>query len=111
VIYRLHHPFRHSDRLVSFRSSTTKQPFPFREKSPTTYHSNPERRERENIMASTAKYQPAPQQEPDDDYTQAPPAYGTAEAAESSSRNDPSLFAQPRSSDDNIPDDFKVSRE
>ncbi|KAM0252324.1 hypothetical protein ACHAQJ_007762 [Trichoderma viride] len=58
-------------------------------------------------MASTAKYQPAPQQEPDDDYTQAPPAYGTAEAAESSSRNDPGLFAQPRSSDDNIPDDFK----
>lgn len=59
------------------------------------------------IMASTAKYQPAPQQEPDDDYTQAPPAYGTSAA--SSSRNDPGLFAEPRSSDDNIPDDFKVS--
>ncbi|KAK4074493.1 uncharacterized protein Triagg1_5089 [Trichoderma aggressivum f. europaeum] len=57
-------------------------------------------------MASTAKYQPAPQQEPDDDYTQAPPAYGTSAAA-SSSRNDPGLFAEPRSSDDNIPDDFK----
>lgn len=59
-------------------------------------------------MASTAKYQPAAQQEPDDDYTHAPPAYGTA--AESSSAHDPGLFAQPRSSDDNIPDDFKVSR-
>lgn len=56
-------------------------------------------------MASTAKYQPAPQQEPDDDYTQAPPAYGTSAA--SSSRNDAGLFAEPRSSDDNIPDDFK----
>jgi hypothetical protein len=58
-------------------------------------------------MASTAKYQPAPQQEPDDDYTQAPPAYGTAA---SSSHHDPGLFAEPRSSDDNIPDDFKVGR-
>lgn len=59
-------------------------------------------------MASTAKYEPAAQQEPDDDYTHAPPAYGTA--AESSAAHDPGLFAQPRSSDDNIPDDFKVSR-
>ncbi|RFU79825.1 transmembrane bax inhibitor motif-containing [Trichoderma arundinaceum] len=57
-------------------------------------------------MSSTTKYQPAPQQDPDDDYTHAPPAYGTSEAA-SSSRNDPGLFAEPRSSDDNIPDDFK----
>lgn len=59
-------------------------------------------------MASTAKYQPAAQQEPDDDYTHAPPAYGSTSAEASSSAHDPGLFAQPRSSDDNIPDDFKV---
>lgn len=59
-------------------------------------------------MASTAKYQPAAQQEPDDDYTHAPPAYGSTAAEGSSSAHDPGLFAQPRSSDDNIPDDFKV---
>ncbi|KAK1242759.1 hypothetical protein MKX08_005571 [Trichoderma sp. CBMAI-0020] len=58
-------------------------------------------------MASTAKYQPAAQQEPDDDYTHAPPAYGSTAAEASSSAHDPGLFAQPRSSDDNIPDDFK----
>jgi hypothetical protein len=61
-------------------------------------------------MASTAKYQPAAQQEPDDDYTHAPPAYGSTAEASSSSAHDPGLFAQPRSSDDNIPDDFKVCR-
>jgi hypothetical protein len=61
-------------------------------------------------MASTAKYQPAAQREPDDDYTHAPPAYGSTAAESSSSAHDPGLFAQPRSSDDNIPDDFKVSR-
>ncbi|CAM1506310.1 Fc.00g059510.m01.CDS01 [Cosmosporella sp. VM-42] len=55
-------------------------------------------------MASTAKYQPAPQSDPDD-YTSAPPAYG----AGSSSRDDETqgLFGAPRSSEDNIPDDFK----
>ena len=57
-------------------------------------------------MASTAKYQRAPQGEAlDDDYTSAPPAY----AAASSSRDEQQgLFGAPRSSEDNIPDDFKV---
>lgn len=58
-------------------------------------------------MASTTKYQRAPQDEPED-YTTAPPAY-----AEGSSRNDETqgLFGgAPRSSEDNIPDDFKVRR-
>jgi FtsH-binding integral membrane protein len=56
-------------------------------------------------MASTTKYQRAPQDEPQDDYTQAPPAY----AEGSSSRNDEQsgLFGAPRSSEDNVPDDFK----
>jgi FtsH-binding integral membrane protein len=56
-------------------------------------------------MASTAKYQRAPQDEAQDDYTQAPPAY----AEGSSSRNDEQsgLFGAPRSSEDNVPDDFK----
>lgn len=57
-------------------------------------------------MASTTKYQRAPQDEPED-YTSAPPAY-----AEGSSRSDETqgLFGAggaPRSSEDNIPDDFK----
>jgi len=58
-----------------------------------------------STMASKAKYQPAPQEEPiNDDYTSAPPAY----AAESSSRDEQQgLFGAPRSSEDNIPDDFK----
>lgn len=57
-------------------------------------------------MAANTKYQPAPQDEPED-YTNAPPAY----AEGSSSRNDETqgLFAAPRNSEDNIPDDFKVS--
>ncbi|KAK7433241.1 hypothetical protein QQZ08_000177 [Neonectria magnoliae] len=54
-------------------------------------------------MASTAKYQPAPQQEPDDDYTHAPPAYGSSSRDESQG-----LFGgAPRDSEDNLPDDFK----
>ncbi|QUC17648.1 uncharacterized protein UV8b_01889 [Ustilaginoidea virens] len=57
-------------------------------------------------MASSTtnpKYQPAPQHDPDD-FTRAPPAYG-----ESSSRPDEEqrLFGPPRSSEDNLPDDFK----
>ncbi|KAF6811434.1 Protein lifeguard 4 [Colletotrichum sojae] len=64
-------------------------------------------------MASTAKYTPAPTQDPDEpssaSYTQAPPAY---QAAESSSAQDTDrLFGggAPRSSqDDDIPDDFKL---
>lgn len=55
-------------------------------------------------MAANTKYQPAPQEEPED-YTHAPPAY-----AEGSSVRDETqgLFAGPRSSEDNLPDDFKV---
>lgn len=56
-------------------------------------------------MSSTTKYQRAPQDEPED-YTHAPPAYGEAEA--SGANESQGLFAGPRSSEDNIPDDFKV---
>jgi hypothetical protein len=57
-------------------------------------------------MASKAKYSQAPQEDPED-YTSAPPAYGAA--AGSSSRDETqAMFGEPRSSDDNIPDDFKV---
>ena len=57
-------------------------------------------------MASTAKYQRAPSEEPIDDYSHAPPAYAEA----STSRDETAgLFGAPRSSEDNIPDDFKVS--
>jgi FtsH-binding integral membrane protein len=54
-------------------------------------------------MAPTTKYQAAPQEDPDD-YTQAPPTY-----AEGSSARDEQtgLFGAPRSSEDNLPDDFK----
>jgi hypothetical protein len=57
-------------------------------------------------MASTAKYQRAPQDEPADD-TSAPPAYG---AASSSRDEQQGLFGAPRSSEDNLPDDFKVRK-
>jgi len=53
---------------------------------------------------SSAKYQRAPQEEPVDDYTQAPPAYGTASSSNDETQG---LFGAPRSSEDNIPDDFK----
>jgi len=54
-------------------------------------------------MAANAKYQRAATEEPDD-YTQAPPAY----AEGSSSRDETQgLFGAPRSSEDNLPDDFK----
>lgn len=56
-------------------------------------------------MSSTTKYQPAPQDEPED-YTNAPPAYG--EASTSAANESQGLFAGPRSSEDNLPDDFKV---
>ncbi len=57
-------------------------------------------------MASATKYTRAPQEDPED-YTQPPPSY----QAESSSANDQErLFGgAPRSSEDNVPDDFKVS--
>ncbi|KAK1758102.1 inhibitor of apoptosis-promoting Bax1-domain-containing protein [Echria macrotheca] len=58
-------------------------------------------------MASTAKYTPAPQEDPEAhlEYTQPPPSY----QAESSAANDQErLFGgAPRSSEDNVPDDFK----
>lgn len=60
-------------------------------------------------MASTAKYTPAPQDDPEAhlQYTQPPPSY----QAEGSAANDQErLFGgAPRSSEDNVPDDFKVS--
>lgn len=52
-------------------------------------------------MAANTRYQPAPQRDSLDEpgYTQPPPSYqATAESSQ-----------QPRSEDDNVPDDFKVS--
>ncbi|KAJ9155756.1 Bax inhibitor family protein [Pleurostoma richardsiae] len=57
---------------------------------------------------STAKYTPAPQQDPDEaagSYAQAPPSY---QAEPSAASDEARLFGgAPRSSEDNIPDDFK----
>lgn len=63
-------------------------------------------------MSSTTKYQPAPQDEPDD-YTTAPPAYGSNDASgaagvATAGIESQGLFGGPRSSEDNLPDDFKV---
>ncbi|CAI4211211.1 unnamed protein product [Parascedosporium putredinis] len=55
---------------------------------------------------SNAKYTAAPTQDPDEEYAQAPPSYQAADAGSSSSSAP--LFSGPRSSEDNIPDDFKV---
>ncbi|CAP67211.1 uncharacterized protein PODANS_1_22240 [Podospora anserina S mat+] len=57
-------------------------------------------------MASTAKYTPAAQEDPDAHlYTQPPPSY---QAESSSAQDNAALFGgAPRSSEDNIPDDFK----
>lgn len=57
-------------------------------------------------MSSNVKYTPAPQEDPDLhlQYTQPPPSY---QAASSSSQDQELLFGAPRSSEDNIPDDFK----
>lgn len=60
-------------------------------------------------MSSTTKYQPAPREEPDDDYTRAPPAYAEGSGSPSRIDEDP-LLGAPRSSEDNLPDDFKVGR-
>lgn len=54
-------------------------------------------------MAANTKYQPAPQEEPED-YTHAPPAYAEGSSARNETQG---LFAGPRSSEDNLPDDFK----
>lgn len=56
-------------------------------------------------MASSTKYTPAPQEDAES-YTQAPPSY---QAEASSSTDQEALFGGPRSSEDNVPDDFKVS--
>ncbi|KAK4198954.1 inhibitor of apoptosis-promoting Bax1-domain-containing protein, partial [Triangularia verruculosa] len=58
-------------------------------------------------MASTAKYTAAPQEDPDahTSYTQPPPSY---QAESNSAQDNAALFGgAPRSSEDNIPDDFK----
>ncbi|KJZ75215.1 hypothetical protein HIM_05409 [Hirsutella minnesotensis 3608] len=56
------------------------------------------------MASSNTKYQPAPQQDPDD-YTRAPPAYAAPSTAHDETQG---LFgAPPRSSEDNLPDDFK----
>ncbi len=56
---------------------------------------------------SNTKYQAANQRDSFDEagYTQAPPSYG----APSSAHDDADLLGGPRSSEDNIPDDFKAS--
>lgn len=59
-------------------------------------------------MASTTKYIPAAQRDSLDEatqYTQAPPSY---EDQPGSSQDQAALLGGPRSSEDNIPDDFKV---
>jgi hypothetical protein len=59
-------------------------------------------------MASNTKYSPAAQRDSLDDtaqYSQAPPSYVDAP---SSSHDNDALLGGPRSSEDNIPDDFKV---
>lgn len=60
-------------------------------------------------MAASTKYQPAPQRDSFDEanYTQAPPGY-QAQAAGPSTVD--AGYGTPRSEDDNVPDDFKVSR-
>ncbi|KAL2022997.1 hypothetical protein VTK56DRAFT_4212 [Thermocarpiscus australiensis] len=55
---------------------------------------------------SGVKYTPAPQDDPDAhlNYTQPPPSY---QAESSSAQDQERLFGGPRSSEDNVPDDFK----
>jgi hypothetical protein len=55
-------------------------------------------------MSANIKYTPAPQEDPEA-YTEAPPSY---QAESSSAQDQERLFAGPRSSEDNVPDDFKV---
>jgi len=60
-------------------------------------------------MASSAKYTPAPQQDPDEaaEYTQAPPSYQAEAGTSAAAADSAGLFGAPRSSEDNLPDDFK----
>jgi hypothetical protein len=57
------------------------------------------------MAGSTTKYQAAPQRDSFEDptraYTQAPPSYQAEGSGDA-------LLGQPRSSEDNVPDDFKV---
>ncbi|KAG7291412.1 hypothetical protein NEMBOFW57_001431 [Staphylotrichum longicolle] len=55
-------------------------------------------------MSANVKYTPAPQEDPDVNYTQPPPSY---QAESSSAQDQERLFGGPRSSEDNLPDDFK----
>jgi len=58
-------------------------------------------------MAANSKYTPAPTQDPEEGtWSQAPPSYQAAETDNNTSSSS-NLFGEPRSSDDNIPDDFK----
>ena len=63
-------------------------------------------------MASTAKYAPAPTEDPDaptTSYTQAPPSYQVPADGPSAASDEARLFGgAPRDSEDNLPDDFKV---
>jgi len=60
-----------------------------------------------DVMAANAKYSAAPQRDSLDTahYSQAPPSYADEP---SSSTDQAALLGGPRSSEDNIPDDFKV---
>ena len=65
-------------------------------------------------MASKAKYTPAPQTDPDETaaFSAPPPSY-QAEASSSAApaaSQDAGIFGVPRSSEDNLPDDFKVRK-
>lgn len=60
---------------------------------------------------STSKYTPAPQHDVDESqYSQAPPSYQNYAAADNAALRDGAalLDGATRSSDDNVPDDFKV---
>src|SRR4051794_16890596 len=73
-----------------------------------SFHPRPPPVERStNDMAANTKYSPAPQRDSFEEtanYTQAPPSY----QAEGSGSQGGLYGGVPRSSDDNIPDDFKV---
>ena len=59
-------------------------------------------------MSANTRYAPAPQRDPDEEvhgYAQPPPAY---QAEANSADDEARLSGRPRSSEDNIPDDFKV---
>ncbi|KAI1337229.1 inhibitor of apoptosis-promoting Bax1-domain-containing protein [Xylariaceae sp. FL0016] len=59
-------------------------------------------------MAANTKYTPAPTQDPDEgSWSQAPPSYQTASNEPTSANDTSNLFGGPRSSEDNVPDDFK----